>query len=349
MARNTKPWFKLLYRDWMESQRVRRMHPASQGIYLRALCFQAMHGSLPIDEEEIAICLQVKPSFVKKYWPECLQHFEKETTELETVLYNPKQRELLKESADDKEARRRGAEKTNAKRDAENNGNRYAQRTNERAVRASVSDSISKSDDDLKNHSRAPEEKPAKGKKVDHLGYDNSAFCEFMSLWPRKLKRSEAYSAYRKNVKSDEQHQLLMERSRAALQGEFANRKVDKIPYPSSWINGSDWLDAGADLSGSPAKSAPAPVAIEAQPEALPELDQIKPDRWNDMLHRYNLEYPLDFEWIQPLSPLGIDQAGRIYITAPSSFHRNWVAQNYSPYLSRLLQAPIKIIVGDTL
>jgi len=97
--------------------------------------------------------------------------------------------------------------------------------------------------------SDAPKSKPKPEYETDPLGKLNPGFCEFYAIWPRRVKRKDAFRAYLKMVKSDSDHELLVTKTRQAVAGIFASRQLDKVPHPSTWINSLDWKDDTADLS----------------------------------------------------------------------------------------------------
>src|SRR5690606_34835642 len=91
--------------------------------------------------------------------------------------------------------------------------------------------------------SDAPKSKPKPEYETDPLGKLNPGFCEFYAIWPRRVKRKDAFRAYLKMVKSDSDHELLVTKTRQAVAGIFASRQLDKVPHPSTWINSLDWKD----------------------------------------------------------------------------------------------------------
>ena len=138
MARNNNEWFKFFFRNWIESERVRRMPLAAQALYVRALCLQAIHGSLPCDLEELAMLLHVRFSEMDA-WNHVTPHFIVDATGTEPRLYNEHLREVLVLRERDAEARRKGAESANAQRNAQRTQKTKQSAKRQRAVRASSS------------------------------------------------------------------------------------------------------------------------------------------------------------------------------------------------------------------
>lgn len=84
---------------------------------------------------------------------------------------------------------------------------------------------------------------------TDPLGKLHPGFCAFYALWPRKVGRKQAFSAYLRRVKP-EQAESFLQATQTALNGRYAGRETRYIPHPTTWINSLDWMEeAEADLS----------------------------------------------------------------------------------------------------
>ena len=260
MARNSNPWCKIFYRDWLESERVMEMSCAAEGIYMRCLLLQTVYGNIPHNLDKLCLLLRKQKHEVEKSFGEVLPHFEIEIIDGEERLFNRKHREQLEEDEGSKsrksknysraakkreESKRKQDSTTILPKSCKDSGKILRVRASD-SVSVSVSDSVSSKTSDLKASSKT-------GRTgSDGLGKSDEKFCEFYDLYPRKINRKDAYSAYRKHVDGDDDHAKLISATRAAIDGLFAGRPTDKIPYPAVWINKLNWQDDGADLSATP-------------------------------------------------------------------------------------------------
>lgn len=79
--------------------------------------------------------------------------------------------------------------------------------------------------------------------------------------------------------------------------------------------------------------------------EDLPSFDPLPPDLWPSALKVFAAEEPGNTEtWLQPLIPLG-RLGDEIWLGTSSSFHRNWIAANFTSKLSEHLGAPVRIAI----
>ena len=225
------------------------MSCAAEGVYMRCLLLQTERTNLPQNVHKLALLLRKPVEELEKVWHEVEPHFETEVVDGETRLYNARHREVLKESVYKSNKYSKAAKKREQAKLKHNCATTPTQSDQDCALRASVSDSVSDSVSassktrDLKASSKA------KAADSDHLGKSDAKFCEFYDLYPRKINRKDAYAAYLKHVSGDDDHADLIRATRAAADGLFSNRSLDRIPYPSVWINARNWQDDTADLS----------------------------------------------------------------------------------------------------
>src|SRR5690606_25001805 len=160
-----------------------------------------------------------------------------------------KHREVLLKDAGKSKNYSKAAKKREQAKSKHNCATTHTQSVQDCALRASVSDSVSVSvSASSKTRDLKAGSKP-KATGSDHLGKSDAKFCEFYDLYPRKINRKDAYSAYLKQVSGDDDHANLIRATKAAVDGLFSGRPSDKIPYPAVWINKRNWQDDTADLS----------------------------------------------------------------------------------------------------
>ena len=221
MARNNNEWFKFFFRNWLESERVRRMPLAAQGLYLRALCLQAIHGSLPCDLEELAMLLHVRFSEMDA-WNDVAKHFTVDTTSPEEPrLYNEHLREVLVLRERDAEARRKGADSANAQRGAQRNAQRTRKTQQpanaQRALRASSSTSSSLS----------------------------ISFSKFWDIYPNRKSKSVALQAWTKLNPDDALVETILGHvtKRAVADPQWVKDGGQFVPMASTFLNQRRWED----------------------------------------------------------------------------------------------------------
>lgn len=219
MPRNQQPWIKFYYRRWLESEKVWRMSPAGQGLYMRALALQSRDWNIPADPELLALALQIKATDMAA-WAEARVHFLEEVVNGETRLYNLKLRQeleaTLKKSKKRSEAGFKGGSKTKAIATAKGT-QKENKKESSAPLRASLSSSYSKSDSE-------------------------SDFNEFYGLYPLKKKRARALEAWVKKVDSHELALRIIEHLRERV-GRDPQWKKGYIEHPTTWINGQQWED----------------------------------------------------------------------------------------------------------
>lgn len=69
-----------------------------------------------------------------------------------------------------------------------------------------------------------------------------SRFGEFWDLYPRRIQRARAESAWKKLTKAQKQAAIDAVPHHCAMWARQAREK-DKVPYPATWLNGKSWED----------------------------------------------------------------------------------------------------------
>lgn len=67
-------------------------------------------------------------------------------------------------------------------------------------------------------------------------------FTEWWSAYPRKVGKRDAERAYSRALKDGATAPVLMAGLRAQL-ADFRSRPADKVPHPTTWLNGARWED----------------------------------------------------------------------------------------------------------
>jgi uncharacterized protein YdaU (DUF1376 family) len=114
------PWFP---RDFIASTRA--MRPAERGAYRELLDFQWELGVLPTDEQRLARLIGYTKEEFDDVWPAIKYKFVPSNG----GLVNERLEEHRKKALEQREKKRRGASTTNAKRGAERDGERGAERS----------------------------------------------------------------------------------------------------------------------------------------------------------------------------------------------------------------------------
>lgn len=223
--KKTQHWFKFYYRDWLDSERVLRMSLAAQGLYIRALSYQAKQGSLPSDTGEIRTVLMV-PNASDEVLSEVLEHFE---TSEDGRLVNNKLNCLLDEYKGlcDRNKENRAKRKSNG-------GSTTVATTVERPLKSG-------------NNDRAYTRAPARSVSVS-VSLNKDIEDSFNSLWrlyPNRKDKQAARKAWAKLNPSDEM-------SRRIISHVEARAKTDKawlkdggqfVPMLSTFLNNARWED----------------------------------------------------------------------------------------------------------
>ena len=227
MARNPYEWFKFYFRDWLESERVRSMSPAAQGLYIRALSLQAIYGSIPSDIEELSIALQVKLSNMTA-WSEVLAHMECEETDTCKRLYNNKLRCLL------------------------NDKQKLSKTRSKCAANAKQMQSNSKAIDDAKDstcvrarraHSNSQSKSNSKSKSLSSILEDS--FNTFWAVYPNRKDKAAALKSWVKLNPDEALAKQITEHVQHRAENDFAWTKDNGqyVPMCSTFLNNSRWLD----------------------------------------------------------------------------------------------------------
>jgi hypothetical protein len=236
MARNSKPWFKLYYRDWLESESVSRMSPSAQGIYFRCICLQAIYGTIPTDLDDLFSLLRLRPRHyadLKREWPAIATHFTTIDCNGEQRCYNEKQREILESAEKNREAKSNGGRNS-----AEKRGFKFQHSCEDTCedtsqdscedntqllptkleVRASVSESVSVSNSDSKNQTVIGERESLLATWFDRTWKQHprkvgkaEAFLEYKKLFGRKPDEALAYLIHLALMKAKPEYERLME------------------------------------------------------------------------------------------------------------------------------------------
>lgn len=72
-------------------------------------------------------------------------------------------------------------------------------------------------------------------------------FDAWYSTYPRKVGRQDALRAFRKARQSASAEELASGLDRSVNQWRRENRPADKVPHPSTWLNGGRWNDDYSD------------------------------------------------------------------------------------------------------
>lgn len=171
--KNENEWIKFYHRVWLEDERILRMSLAAQGLYLRALCYQARHGNLPAKTSELELVLNV-PAQTDDTWNSVLSHFAHEDVNGEERLYNKKLREIviLRDNIRrTKSENRKNGCKTSEKHPKKNRKSDDALRVRAGARSSSLSSSLSK--------------------KVLE-----DSFNKFWTVYPRKEAKQKAFDSW---------------------------------------------------------------------------------------------------------------------------------------------------------
>lgn len=272
-------YFKFFHNDWQNSLAVRSMTASERGVYLSALVVQATFGFVPSDISRMARLMDLDQKEVRKAWPVVAKQFTNIESDGNGGYINERLSQIIGAIENESNGKSAGAQKANAKRwnsdsdrvsdtdsvsdsDSDSLSDTISDQnpTHSLTLRAYDSDSVSSSGD------KFVLPKPAN----DHLGEGCPTFCDFYALWPRRVGRKEAYKAYHRHVPSSLKHNTLMRGSAKALSagGILHGRPLDKMPYPATWINGSDWYDQSGDLLGQ-------------QPESPFTPEQLKEESFN--------------------------------------------------------------------
>lgn len=372
MTKNTNPWCKMMYRDWLESERIMDMSLAAEGLYHRCLMVQAARGSIPADLQKLSRLLQKDKHEVEAVWPQIAPHFRSETVGGEERLYNEKQRDLLREAESKQASYSNGSKKAwkNRRSDDQDDSQTESitdqdetelkplsdqdtlenERTQNRALRASVSASVSKSASvsDLEKKDARPGaaagEPPGtdkdKARKLEQARAAQAFEDVFWPSWPAPRKnKQEARDAWIKLCPGPELQAQIIKALDRQKQSDQWMRGI--VPHASTWLRKSRWLDEDDGSSSGAAPNPPEPV-----PD-LPPLELLPQDDWRNVLHDFALGDPEVYEaWIAPLKPLG-HADGTVYIAAPSDIVRNWVAANHRDQIELLLGCKARIITKE--
>lgn len=300
--------------------------------YMDLLCIQWDKFRVPHDLNAVARALGLKPSVFIKEWNETYCHHFTETVD---GFVHPR---LIKQSEHYQLKAAKAARSSHARWNANASETHMRTHCEGNAIIAdanAVEDAVVVKAKSLTPNSRTR----------DPLGADCPEFCEFYAMWPRRTQRKAAYAAYCKHVATAAKHAQLMAGTRKALAfgGELHGRPKDKIPYPATWLNGSDWYDDSGDLLQFPiATPRDEPVREEELVPLLPDASNI----WQQALDAMQLDLDQDdFEtWIQPLRMNGF-RGDKAELSAPGPPHRNWVWSNYRSRIVAALQGKEIIMV----
>lgn len=218
----------------MESERVRRMDLAAQGLYIRALSEQFINGSLPADVEEIALALRVKASDMG-LWNQVLQHFEQEAVDGEDRIYHKGLREQVEETVRLIEAKKAAGSK----------GGKSRAKTTSNSAKGSAS---SKTQADKKPRAK---DLPALRASVSN-SYSYSLkkelidkFTLFWAAYPRKEAKQKALEAWGKHVPTVELAVQIIGHveDRAKRDAAWLKDGGQYIPHPTTFLNQHRWED----------------------------------------------------------------------------------------------------------
>lgn len=334
MSRNSHDWFPFEFRAWLESRRVQRMSLGAQGLYLRMLCVQAIQGNVPTDPEQLALEIK-RRSVDPAACEECMEHFEQEVVDGQKYCYNSKLREYLnkaklKSEQMSENGNKGGRPPKKQKVSTNNKPIGSLSKKPEASLRASKSKSNSNSLflDDIKNSLQV-------------------RLQEFWDIYPRPQRINDVTAAWFENVKTIEHADQIIDhvRTRSLTDREWLKNDGEFIPYPAKFLTGQCWLDKYKAVKAAAAPAEPEPEPVIEVPDTLSATAAYA--AWQDIRYHFQYDNPdvLDV-WINPLWPIGEDDDS-LWVGAPSKFHRDWVAANYSATLAKIIGKEIHMIIAD--
>ncbi len=214
--KNKNEWFKFEFRTWLEDERVMRMSMAAQGLYIRHLCYQARHGSLPHSVPELSLVLMA-PNESQETWESVHSHFSIDCDGAEERLYNKKLRDILvfrDEISKSKSYNRKNKCKTNDK-----------QKKNvclsKGALRASLSNSLSLS------------------------SILEDRFNNFWLIYPRKQQKQTALASWKTHVPDAELADKIIAHvsDRSVKDHDWIKEDGKFVPFPATFLNQHRWED----------------------------------------------------------------------------------------------------------
>lgn len=222
------------------------MSPLAVGIYIRCLCHQWSHGSLPNDQEAITRIAGAMPDETAKAWPTVSKKFQEvEPGILQNVRLETERQKLIKQGRKRSSAGRRGAmsrwgdDKPHGKRDGKGHGKRMA----------------NAKQNDNKNMASRVANANANANETGLEIANANAFDEFWALVPNKVGKRTAEKAYKLAVSvislrpveagpgADDPHGFLLERMRAFAASPVGRGDPQYIPHPATWLNAGRYDD----------------------------------------------------------------------------------------------------------
>lgn len=239
MAKNYNPWFKFFYRDWIESERIMEMSLAAEGLYIRCLALQAIHGSIPSSKDKLAKLLHRTVKEIGPALDEILPHFETEVSENESRILNQKLQNIIQNS---------DLKKSNY---SQARG-RILPTCARTSVSASVSGSVSASgSEDEKEPKPEKEQDPPKKREkklVENyvVGPNAESFLRFWSAYPNKNARHKAFEIWDNYAPGPEtEAKILASIEKKKSSPMWRKDGGEYIELPTTFLNQRRWEDEG--------------------------------------------------------------------------------------------------------
>lgn len=115
VSRDDKPWFPLYVADFLGDETVKLASNAALGAYVKLLCHQWTHRSVPADPGKLATIVGESLPDFGKLWPDLCQKFAKVRRHADRLV-NPRLEVERREADRMLRAKRRGARIANAQR-----------------------------------------------------------------------------------------------------------------------------------------------------------------------------------------------------------------------------------------
>lgn len=193
------------------------MSPLAVGVYIRCLCHQWSHGSIPSDQRQIARLCGAMPDELAEAWPMVVGKFiETEPGELKNARLESVRDDLLRTSKKRSRAGKRGAKAKWGDGRANGKGMAKAKQTDNKTMAS----------------------------RVEDVNEDTNAF-DFEAFWNafpagRKSAKGRARKAWNSAILKHPPAEIIA----AAL--EYAASEVGRgqfVKGPETWLNGECWAD----------------------------------------------------------------------------------------------------------
>lgn len=241
MPRNSLPWCKRYFREWLSSERRACMNLAERGLYTELVDRLYVEGSIPDDEATLARLVGVPLAEFSQAWEVVRQEFELDPNQPGRLI----QAEVLValDSMDDyvgqqaEKGRKSGRSRKAAAKQQLNSGSTTVQR----AVEPRFAERLNQATNHKRREDKSRQEKKDQPPPSPN-GERRAHFDTFWDQYPRKIAKRDALKAYQAVVKSAADEKCLSENMPGWAQ-EFERRDPDKVPYPATFLRKGQWAE----------------------------------------------------------------------------------------------------------